>query len=209
MQYSKLTLLLLITLCVFPHPLVADESEGGKPKEDNFYQLDVDREEFEDNVLNTRLEMAIKNLGASESFLVEKAMYRLMNYKEKALPMVAKIVKARKAPQRQKVNALYLLGRIGNDSKKYLPAIIVALKNDDVDVSSSAAIALGKIGSDRYNTVTYLAQYMKKQRGWPQDMAIRALKQINTKESWIVLRDYLAEIEVQANSEKRLQRGLM
>lgn len=124
--------------------------------------------------------------------MFEKHTQDLIDIGEKSVGPLIEVLKDRDADLNERMNAAYILGRMGPMAAKsiYSLAFVLKSKDADVDLKAICASALGKIGKASDPAVPTLVRYLDHEDTWLAKNALRALKSIKTRKARAALKSY-------------------
>ncbi len=152
---------------------------------DNSYALT--EEEIAQNK-ERRVKQNIKNLNSKNYMSFEKATYFFELMGEEAVSHLVKALKDDDNSKRMRINAIYVLGRLGNNGSRAVFYIMPFLSDEDSDYRAVAARAIGRIGGK--TGVVALSVLLDDDDDWVKESAIKALKKIGTIEAKSILVEY-------------------
>jgi hypothetical protein len=107
----------------------------------------------------------------------------------------------------KKVSAIiYTFGRMGPNAARAVPIMSHYLKHENYEIRRTTIAALGKIGKASDPAVPEIAKYLEADDQWTRDIALRALKDIKSKQSKLIAAQYERKIKL---DEERKNKALM
>lgn len=130
---------------------------------------------------STKLDRALDMLNSSDHMMFEQNRWVFERLGERAVPDLMEVCNSTTSSRRERINAVYLLGTLGEDSAGAVPSLISILRENerDDDLKAITLLALGKIGPSARSSIPLVTRLSQDDHRWVQESAQFALKRIN------------------------------
>jgi HEAT repeat protein len=158
-----------------------------------------------------RVEFNMNRIGMrSDQPMFENIVHDLVEKHEISLPLLLKVVRDEDEDENERINAIYIIGRMGPDAASAVATLTKTLssRSSSTEVKAVSAGALGRIGRKANSAVTALSTHLKHKNKWVQEQAERALKSIRTRRAKNALKEHKDYLREQKKRQAMIDQGI-